>query len=137
MSGIYCHCQGRLCRDPELKTYPSKKDPDKPLYVVRFTLAVRHPFRRSDDDYHTDFLSVEIWNKKQAEYVAKHAAKGKMWWIRGLMTSDKDYNKWYCQADYAGPSSPSERKDYVSTPAEETPSDEPAEKTGEDRKRPF
>ncbi|MCS6983660.1 MAG: single-stranded DNA-binding protein [Leptospiraceae bacterium] len=61
--------QGRLVRDPELKTTPSGKT------VAVFDLAYLGRYKTDAQGSLVSFLKVEAW-EKQAEYVAKNLRKG-------------------------------------------------------------
>lgn len=73
--------QGRLTKDPELKTTNTGKS------VCSFSLAVERDFS-TDGEKITDFIDIVTWNKT-AEFVSKHFAKGKQMVVKGNLQTRK------------------------------------------------
>lgn len=63
--------QGRLTRDPELRTTNSGSP------VCNFTLAVERDFKNSEGVRETDFIDVITW-RNTAEFVSRNFHKGQM-----------------------------------------------------------
>lgn len=70
--------QGRLTKDPELRTTQSGTS------VVTFTLAVDRDFQKDT----TDFFSCVAW-RQTAEFVSKYFSKGQLMVASGKMQSRK------------------------------------------------
>lgn len=80
--------QGRLTRDPEIRTAGDKK-------VANFSLAVDRDIKDKDGNRGTDFINVVAW--RPAEFVEKFFKKGDMMVVDGRLQvrsyTDKDNNK--------------------------------------------
>ena len=68
MSLNFCVFEGRLGRDPEIKTTPSGTT------VVDLSVAVDRPYR-SGEERATDWIDCVAW-RKTAEFIAKFFKKG-------------------------------------------------------------
>ena len=87
--------QGRLTKDPELRTTQSG------VGVATFTVAVDRDYQKEA----VDFFAVTAW-RQTAEFVSKYFQKGQMVVVSGKMQSrkweDRDGNKrtaWEIQAE--------------------------------------
>ena len=82
--------QGRLVRDPEMRTTQSG------VSVASFTLAVDRDFGGSDGEKQTDFIDCTAW-RHTAEFVSKYFSKGRMAVVSGRLQidnyTDNDGNK--------------------------------------------
>lgn len=81
--------QGRLTRDPELRTTQAG------VSVCSFTLAVDRDFKR-DGEKETDFIDIVAW-RATADFVSKYFTKGRMALVEGRLQIrewvDKEKNK--------------------------------------------
>ena len=89
--------QGRLTKDPELRTTPTG------VQVATFTLACDRDFQRDQ----VDFVPCVAW-RQNAEFISKYFHKGNLMVVCGSLQSrywtDKDNNKrtaWEVQVDRA------------------------------------
>ena len=83
--------QGRLVRDPEMRTTQSG------VAVASFTLAVDRDFGgRDGGEKQTDFIDCTAW-RHTAEFVSKYFSKGRMAVVSGRLQidnyTDNDGNK--------------------------------------------
>ena len=83
--------QGRLVRDPEMRTTQSG------VAVASFTLAVDRDFGGKDGgEKQTDFIDCTAW-RHTAEFVSKYFSKGRMAVVSGRLQidnyTDNDGNK--------------------------------------------
>ena len=83
--------QGRLVRDPEMRTTQSG------VAVASFTLAVDRDFSgRDGGEKQTDFIDCTAW-RHTAEFVSKYFSKGRMAVVSGRLQidnyTDNDGNK--------------------------------------------
>lgn len=83
--------QGRLVRDPEMRTTQSG------VAVASFTLAVDRDFGgRDGSEKQTDFIDCTAW-RHSADFVSKYFAKGSMAIVKGRLQidnyTDNDGNK--------------------------------------------
>ena len=83
--------QGRLVRDPEMRTTQSG------VAVASFTLAVDRDFSGRDGaEKQTDFIDCTAW-RHTAEFVSKYFSKGRMAVVAGRLQidnyTDNDGNK--------------------------------------------
>ena len=83
--------QGRLVRDPEMRTTQSG------VVVASFTLAVDRDFGgRDGGEKQTDFIDCTAW-RHTAEFVSKYFSKGRMAVVSGRLQidnyTDNDGNK--------------------------------------------
>ena len=83
--------QGRLVRDPEMRTTQSG------VAVASFTLAVDRDFGgRDGSEKQTDFIDCTAW-RHTAEFVSKYFSKGRMAVVSGRLQidnyTDNDGNK--------------------------------------------
>lgn len=82
--------QGRLARDPEMRTTQSGKS------IASFTLAVERDFAPQGQQKETDFINCTAWNGT-ADFVAKYFSKGSMATLCGSLQiqsyTDRDGNK--------------------------------------------
>ena len=83
--------QGRLVRDPEMRTTQSG------VAVASFTLAVDRDFDgRDGGEKQTDFIDCTAW-RHTAEFVSKYFSKGRMAVVSGRLQidnyTDNDGNK--------------------------------------------
>ena len=83
--------QGRLVRDPEMRTTQSG------VSVASFTLAVDRDFGgRDGGEKQTDFIDCTAW-RHTAEFVSKYFSKGRMAVVSGRLQidnyTDNDGNK--------------------------------------------
>ena len=83
--------QGRLVRDPEMRTTQSG------VAVASFTLAVDRDFSgRDGGEKQTDFIDCTAW-RHNAEFVSKYFSKGRMAVVSGRLQidnyTDDDGNK--------------------------------------------
>ena len=82
--------QGRLVRDPEMRTTQSG------VAVASFTLAVDRDFSGSGAEKQTDFIDCTAW-RHTAEFVSKYFSKGRMAVVSGRLQidnyTDNDGNK--------------------------------------------
>lgn len=80
--------QGRLTRDPEIRTAGDKK-------VANFSLAVDRDIKDKDGNRGVDFINIVAW--RSAEFVEKFFKKGDMMTVDGRLQvrnyTDKDNNK--------------------------------------------
>lgn len=74
---------GRLTRDPELKTTQSGTS------VVSFSVAVDRNYK-SGNEYQTDFINVVAW-RQTAEFVSRYFHKGSMVAVQGSL-QERKYN---------------------------------------------
>lgn len=74
--------EGRLVKDPELKTTPQGSS------VLTITVAVERDFGKVGEPREADFFDVVCWNQK-AEFVSRHFVKGQMIVVDGRMQSRK------------------------------------------------
>ena len=81
--------QGRLVRDPEMRTTQSG------VAVASFTLAVDRDYSGSEEKQ-TDFIDCTAW-RHSAEFVSKYFSKGSMAIVKGRLQidnyTDNDGNK--------------------------------------------
>lgn len=73
---------GRLTKDPEVR-YSSS---DTPIAIVRYTLAVRRTFSKSNEG-EADFINVVAFGKR-GEFAEKYFAKGQMVSVAGRIHQD-------------------------------------------------
>lgn len=82
--------QGRLVRDPEMRTTQSGKS------IASFTLAVERDFAPQGQQKETDFINCTAWNGT-ADFIAKYFSKGSMATLCGSLQirsyTDRDGNK--------------------------------------------
>ena len=82
--------QGRLVRDPEMRTTQSGKS------IASFTLAVERDFAPQGQQKETDFINCTAWNGT-ADFIAKYFSKGSMATVCGSLQiqnyTDRDGNK--------------------------------------------
>ena len=82
--------QGRLVRDPELRTTQSGKS------VASFTIAVERDFAPQGQEKETDFIPCTAW-AGTADFVNKYFSKGSMLTVKGSLHiqnfTDRDGNK--------------------------------------------
>ena len=76
---------GRLTKDPELKTTPSG------ISVCSFTLAVNRRFKNAEGGYDADFINCVAW-RQQAEFITKYCSKGGMLGVVGNIQT-RNYEK--------------------------------------------
>ena len=67
---------GRITQDLDLKSTPSGAP------VLTFTIAVERSFAKQGEERQADFITCVAW-RKQAEFICKHFAKGRMIAIEG------------------------------------------------------
>jgi len=77
---------GRLVDDPELKYVGESNSP-----VANFCLEVNRNYKSKDGSYKTDFIDIEIWDKK-AEICAKYLTKGRLISINGSLRIENYLN---------------------------------------------
>ena len=77
---------GRLVDDPKLKYVGESNSP-----VANFCLAVNRDYKSMDGSYKTDFIDIEIWNKK-GEICAKYLTKGKLISVNGSLRIENYLN---------------------------------------------
>ena len=81
--------QGRLTRDPELRTTQAG------VSVCSFTLAVDRDFKR-DGEKETDFIDIVAW-RHNADFVSNYFAKGRVAVVEGRLQlrnwTDNEGNK--------------------------------------------
>lgn len=70
--------QGRLTKDPELRTTQSG------ISTASFTLAVERSFKGQNGEKQTDFINTVAW-RNTADFVAKYFHKGDMAIISGSL----------------------------------------------------
>jgi single-strand DNA-binding protein len=101
--------QGRLTRDPEIRTTQSGST------VAGFTLAVDRDYQPGGSEKKTDFVDCSAW-RSTAGFIERNFHKGNMVIVRGQLQSRKWQDKngqnrvsWEIQADnlYFGDSKPS------------------------------
>jgi len=84
--------EGRLTRDPELRTTKSGTP------VTSITLAVDKPYRKDAEQQQADFFNVVVWDKR-AEWLVNNVHKGDAVHLQGSLQSrtynDKNGNKVY------------------------------------------
>lgn len=84
--------EGRLTRDPELRTTKSGTP------VTSITLAVDKPYRKDTEQQQADFFNVVVWDKR-AEWLVNNVHKGDAVHLQGSLQSrtynDKNGNKVY------------------------------------------
>lgn len=73
---------GRVARDIELKKTPGGAS------VATVVLAVDRDFVSKDGKRETDFINIEVWNKR-AEYCAKNIEKGRLISVTGSIKTNK------------------------------------------------
>ena len=82
--------QGRLVRDPEMRTTQSGKS------VASFTLAVDRDFAPQGQQKETDFINCTAWNGT-ADFINRYFSKGSMATVCGSLQiqnyTDRDGNK--------------------------------------------
>ena len=82
--------QGRLVRDPEMRTTQSDKS------VASFTLAVDRDFAPQGQQKETDFINCTAWNGT-ADFINRYFSKGSMATVCGSLQiqnyTDRDGNK--------------------------------------------
>lgn len=69
---------GRIVREPEMV------ETEKGTKVANVTLAVKRPFKNSEGEYNTDFISCVLW-KGIAESTAEYCKKGDLIGVRGRL----------------------------------------------------
>lgn len=72
--------QGRLTRDPELKTTQSGTS------VCSFSIACDRSYTQKDEERKADFFEVAAW-RQTAEFICKYFQKGSMIAIEGSLQS--------------------------------------------------
>ena len=70
---------GRLTRDPETRQFGDK-------CVSNFSLAVKKPFKKRDEENSTDFFDCKAWNKT-GEFVSKYLHKGDKVIVEGYLVN--------------------------------------------------
>lgn len=82
--------QGRLVRDPEMRTTQSGKS------IASFTLAVERDFAPQGQQKETDFINCTAWNGT-ADFISRYFSKGGMATVCGSLQiqnyTDRDGNK--------------------------------------------
>ena len=82
--------QGRLVRDPEMRTTQSGKS------IASFTLAVERDFAPQGQQKETDFINCTAWNGT-ADFISRYFSKGSMATVCGSLQiqnyTDRDGNK--------------------------------------------
>lgn len=82
--------QGRLVRDPEMRTTQSGKS------IASFTLAVERDFAPQGQKKETDFINCTAWNGT-ADFINRYFSKGSMATVSGSLQiqnyTDRDGNK--------------------------------------------
>nr|DAI49409.1 MAG TPA: Single strand binding protein [Caudoviricetes sp.] len=82
--------QGRLVRDPEMRTTQSGKS------IASFTLAVERDFAPQGQKKETDFINCTAWNGT-ADFISRYFSKGSMATVCGSLQiqnyTDRDGNK--------------------------------------------
>ena len=78
--------QGRLTRDPELKTTQSGTS------VVSFSIANQRSYAKDGTDRKTDFYDVLAW-RQTAEFICRNFRKGQMIGITGRLQTDSYTNR--------------------------------------------
>ena len=76
---------GRLVRDPEVKELEGKTE------VCTFSVAVKRPFGRKDNDT-PDYFDCQAWNNNSA-FIARWFQKGKPICITGYLCQDRWQDK--------------------------------------------
>jgi single-strand DNA-binding protein len=72
---------GRLATDPELRYLPSG------VAVAHFRIAVRDPFRKTEEGQSAaDFFDVDVW-RERAEYASNYLSKGLLVAVQGRLTT--------------------------------------------------
>jgi len=88
---------GRITQDLDLKSTPSGAP------VLTFTIAVERSFAKQGEERQADFITCVAW-RKQAEFICKHFAKGRMIAIEGNLRTrnyeDKNDLKHYISEIY-------------------------------------
>jgi len=93
--------QGRLTRDPEIRTTQSGST------VAGFTLAVDRDYQPGGSEKKTDFVDCSAW-RSTAGFIERNFHKGNMVIVRGQLQSRKWQDKngqtrvsWECQVEDA------------------------------------
>ena len=118
--------QGRLAKDPELKTTPSGTS------VCSFTLAVDRSYSK-DGNRQTDWIDCVAW-RHTAEFICKYFSKGQQMAVVGPIQTrnyeDSNGNKRKAvevnvtQVDFGGGKTDGGQKDVSQDPLPETPEED-------------
>lgn len=118
--------QGRLAKDPELKTTPSGTS------VCSFTLAVDRSYSK-DGNRQTDWIDCVAW-RHTAEFICKYFYKGQQMAVVGPIQTrnyeDRNGNKRKAvevnvtQVDFCGGKTDGGQKDVSQDPLPETPEED-------------
>ena len=70
---------GRLTHDPEVRQIGERN-------VCNFSLAVKKPFKKKDDENNTDFFNCKAWSHT-ADFVSKYLHKGDKVVVEGYLVN--------------------------------------------------
>ena len=76
---------GRITKVPELNEVQAN---GKPTSVTKNTIAVKRPFKNSNDEYESDFFDFTLWGST-ADFLVNYADKGSAIVLKGRIQNRK------------------------------------------------